>query len=76
MQTLPLIDVVVIVAVMAAVTWLGHRLSAGVQSRAAFFQADGTLPWWAVSGISGIVLLALTWFSGMIKLQEDIDEAA
>ena len=49
MQTLAVVDIGVIVAVMALVTWLGHRLSAGVQSRSAFFSADGTLPWWAVS---------------------------
>lgn len=46
---LALPDVLVIVAVMAAVTWLGHRLSGGIESRRGLFEADGTLPWWAVS---------------------------
>lgn len=43
------VDVGVILLVLIGVTWLGHRLSVGVASRSAFFQADGTLPWWAVS---------------------------
>ena len=42
------VDVGVIVAVMLGVTWLGHRLSGHIASRRGFFQADGTLPWWAV----------------------------
>ena len=44
-----MIDIAVIMAVMLLVTWLGHRLGQGVASRNALFQADGTLPWWAVS---------------------------
>ena len=43
------IDLIVIVALMAGVTWIGHRLSGGIASRRSFFQADGSLPWWAVS---------------------------
>jgi SSS family solute:Na+ symporter len=43
------VDLAVILVVMVGVTWLGHRLSRGVTSRRSFFQADGTLPWWAVS---------------------------
>lgn len=47
--TISAIDVAVIVAVMLLVTWLGHILSRGVGTRSALFQADGSLPWWAVS---------------------------
>ena len=48
-ESLAVVDVAVIVLVMAGVTWAGHALSAGVGSRQALFQADGTMPWWAVS---------------------------
>lgn len=43
------IDVGVIFALMAAVTWGGHRLAGGIKDRDGFFQAGGSLPWWAVS---------------------------
>lgn len=34
---------------------------------------QAALPWWIVSGISGLVLLILTYFAGIIKLKQDID---
>ena len=34
---------------MAGVTWIGHSLSGRISDRTSFFQASGTLPWWAVS---------------------------
>jgi len=34
---------------MALVTWAGHRLSGHINDRHSFFQAGGSLPWWAVS---------------------------
>jgi len=43
------INLAVIAALMAAVTWGGHRLSGSIKDRHGFFQAGGTLPWWAVS---------------------------
>ena len=43
------IDISVIFALMACVTWGGHRLSGGIKDRDGFFQAGGSLPWWAVS---------------------------
>ncbi|MGI9328065.1 MAG: sodium:solute symporter family transporter [Pseudomonadales bacterium] len=49
MATLNLIDLAVIALVMIAVTWLGHHLSGSIASRRSFFEADGSLPWWAVS---------------------------
>jgi len=58
------IDLVVIIAVMAGVTFLGHRLSGSVASRRSFFQADGTLPWWAVSAsILATLVSAVTFVS-------------
>ena len=43
------VDLLVIALVMLSVTLLGQRLSGAIQSRRSFFQADGSLPWWAVS---------------------------
>ncbi len=58
------IDLGVIVAVMLGVTWLGHRLSGSIASRRGFFQADGSLPWWAVSAsILATLVSAVTFVS-------------
>ncbi|NOX49044.1 MAG: hypothetical protein GXP16_00705 [Gammaproteobacteria bacterium] len=58
------VDLGVVVAVMLAVTWMGHVLSGSVNSRKAFFQADGTLPWWAVSAsIIATLVSAVTFIS-------------
>ena len=58
------IDVAVVVLVMAAVTWLGHRLSGRVATRTAFFQGEGSLPWWAVSAsIIATLVSAVTFIS-------------
>ena len=57
-------DLLVVVAVMLAVTYLGHRLSGSITSRRGFFQADGSLPWWAVSAsIIATVVSAVTFVS-------------
>ena len=37
------------IAVVIAVTALGHRLSGTIRTRTSFFEADGSMPWWAVS---------------------------
>lgn len=59
-----MIDIVVIVAVMLAVTYFGHRLSGSIQDRKGFFQADGSLPWWAVSAsIIATLVSAVTFVS-------------
>ena len=61
---LHLVDVGVVVAVMLAVTWMGHRLGGAVATRSAFFQADGGLPWWAVSSsIIATLVSAVTFIS-------------
>ena len=58
------IDLVVIVSVMLGVTWLGHRLSGAITNRQSFFQANGTLPWWAVSAsILATLVSAVTFVS-------------
>lgn len=58
------IDLAVIVTVILAVTYLGHRLSGSIGSRRAFFQADGSLPWWAVSAsILATLVSAVTFIS-------------
>jgi Na+/proline symporter len=63
-NTLHVVDLLVIVAVMVAVTWMGHRLSGTIASRRGFFQADGTLPWWAVSAsIVATLVSAVTFVS-------------
>ena len=61
---LGVVDLAVIVAVMLGVTWMGHRLSGAVQSQTAFFMADGSLPWWAVSAsIIATLVSAVTFVS-------------
>ncbi|MEC7413340.1 MAG: hypothetical protein VYB97_04310 [Pseudomonadota bacterium] len=57
-------DVVVVVAVMLGVTYLGHQLSGSITNRRGFFQADGSLPWWAVSAsIIATVVSSVTFVS-------------
>ena len=57
-------DLLVVVTVMLAVTYLGHRLSGSITNRRGFFQADGSLPWWAVSAsIIATVVSAVTFVS-------------
>ena len=58
------VDLGVIAIVMLSVTWAGHRLSGRIQDRRGFFQADGTMPLWAVSGsIIATVVSAVTFVS-------------
>ncbi len=58
------VDLGVIAAVMLGVTLLGHRLSGRIHDRRGFFQADGTMPWWAVSAsIIATVVSAVTFVS-------------
>lgn len=61
---LSLIDLLVVGVVMLGVTWAGHRLSGSIRDRRGFFQADGTMPWWAVSAsIIATVVSAVTFVS-------------
>jgi len=58
------VDLLVIALVMLSVTLLGQRLSGAIQSRRSFFQADGSLPWWAVSAsILATLVSAVTFIS-------------
>lgn len=58
------LDLVVIALVMLGVTWAGHRLSGSISDRNDFFQADATMPWWAVSAsIIATVVSAVTFVS-------------
>ena len=43
------LDIAVVIGLMAGTTWLGHWLGGTITDRRGFFQANGTLPWWAVS---------------------------
>ena len=57
-------DLLIVVVVTLAVTYLGHRLSGSITKRRGFFQADGSLPWWAVSAsIIATVVSAVTFVS-------------
>ena len=59
-----LIDLGVIALVMLGVTWAGHRLSGTITDRQGFFQAGGSMPWWAVSAsIIATVVSAVTFVS-------------
>ena len=59
-----LIDTVVVFVVMALVTWLGHVLSGSIRDRRGFFEAGGTLPWWAVSAsIIATLVSSVTFIS-------------
>ena len=49
MQLSSFIDLAIIAAMLVGTTWAGHRLSGVIQDRRGFFEASGTLPWWAVS---------------------------
>ena len=61
---LSLPDLAVVCLVMLAVTWLGARMSGAIQSRRSFFEADGSLPWWAVSAsILATLVSAVTFVS-------------
>jgi len=58
------IDIIVMIIMAIAVTWLGHILSGSIKNRASFFQADGSLPWWAVSSsIIATVVSSVTFVS-------------
>ena len=63
-NAISLIDLAVIALVMLVITWAGHRLSGTINDRRGFFQADGTMPWWAVSAsIIATVVSAVTFVS-------------
>jgi SSS family transporter len=47
-----------------SVTYLGHKLSGTIRSRNSFFNASGSMPWWAVSAsIVATVVSSVTFIS-------------
>lgn len=61
---LALFDVVTIVSLLVLVTYLGHRLAGTIKDRRAFFEANGSLPWWAVSAsIIATLVSSVTFIS-------------
>jgi len=64
MGNLSIIDVGVILGLMLVVTWLGHILGGSISNRKEFFNANGGLPWWAVSSsIIATVVSSVTFVS-------------
>ena len=58
------IDLLVIIGLMGWVTWYGHRLSGQIADRQGFFQAGGSLPWWAVAAsIVATLVSSVTFIS-------------
>ncbi len=58
------LDTLVVIILMLVVTWLGHRLSGSIHDRRGFFEAEGTLPWWAVSAsIIATLVSSVTFIS-------------
>ena len=59
------VDGLIMLALLLAVTWAGHALSGAVRDRHGFFQAGGTLPWWAVAAsivatlVSSVTLISV-----------------
>ena len=43
------LNLTIILGFIALTTWLGHRASRGTSTSRGFFQAEGGMPWWAVS---------------------------
>lgn len=64
METISVLDVVLMVLLTIGVTWMGHRLGGAIESRGSFFQAGSSLPWWAVSSsIVATVVSSVTFIS-------------
>ncbi|MEM6709714.1 MAG: hypothetical protein AAF648_13105 [Pseudomonadota bacterium] len=58
------IDAVIVVALLLAITWAGHALAGQIRTRRDFFNASGTLPWWAVSAsVIATLVSAVTFVS-------------
>ena len=64
MVGLSALDLVIILSLMVAVTWIGHKLSGSIESSSQFFTGGGGLPWWAVSSsIIATVVSSVTFIS-------------
>lgn len=57
-------DLLVMAILFVAITAMGHRLSGGISDRRGFFEASGSLPWWAVSAsIVATLVSSVTFIS-------------
>jgi len=64
MDHFSIIDISILVIIVAGVTYAGHLLGGKVSDRKGFFQAGGSLPWWAVSSsIIATVISSVTFIS-------------
>ena len=63
-SSLTLLNFAILFGFLGFVTWMGHRLSGGINDRKDFFNAGGGLPWWAVStSIIATVVSSVTFIS-------------
>ncbi len=63
-QHFSLLNLLILLGFLGAVTYLGHRLSGDVNNRKDFFNAGGGLPWWAVStSVIATVISSVTFIS-------------
>jgi len=63
-SSLTLLNFAILFGFLGFVTWMGHRLSGGINDRKEFFNAGGGLPWWAVStSIIATVVSSVTFIS-------------
>lgn len=64
MGSLTLLNTIVVIAMLALVTWGGHALSKRAESSRSFFTGEGDLPWWAVAAsLYATVVSAVTFVS-------------
>lgn len=64
MGSLSPLNLMILIAVLGLVTWLGHHLSKGLSGHRSFFDAGGGLPWWAVSSsVIATVVSSVTFIS-------------
>lgn len=59
-----LLDGVIVFGMMVLTTWFGHYLSGTSNDRRGFFEAGGSLPWWAISSsIIAFLVSSVTFVS-------------
>jgi len=64
MNNFAVTDIIILVIIALGVTYAGHLLGGRVTDRKGFFQAGGSLPWWAVSAsIIATAISSVTFIS-------------
>jgi len=59
-----LLDGAIVLLMMVLTTWFGHVLGGTINDRKGFFEAGGSLPWWAVSAsIIAFLVSSVTFIS-------------